>query len=294
MRLLYIGLCAKSESLPKYFRKHVTHYDEFLPHEAYDTGKDYDVVFMQIQNAITAGESTVNRLKWVKRHKDNGSKVISWTGDIRKETPAWMIQFAPYVTTTCFSNMRDVEFMRSKGFNSEFLQIGIDEDIFKPEGEKMTVPDVIFLANNYGNQFPLSGFRRDLINNLSRFNFGVYGNGWSQAKGNLNTSQYEEAKAYRGCKIAISASHFNVDRYTSDRLFRIIGCGAFPLVHHYTGIEKDFEVGKELITFNSIQDCVKKIEYFLHNDSEREEIAQNAYLASKRFTYDQMVKSICG
>ena len=292
LRILHLGLCAKSESLPRYFREVATVYDEYQPHEAVDNGKSYDICFMQIQNEKTGNGKTVDKLSWVKRLKDEGCKVISWTGDKRQSTPRWMVDFAPNVSITCFSNMEDVEYFRSLGLRSEFLQIGIDEQIFKPEGDVLKVPEVIFLANNYGNQFPLSGFRRDLVHALNNnFDFGVYGNGWKNAKGNLNTDQYEEAKAYRGCKIAISASHFNSERYTSDRLLRIIGCGAFCMVHDYNTIEKDFKIGQEMIAFHSVQDCVSKVGIWLKSPH-RETIANNAHKASKRFTYKEMINNI--
>lgn len=293
MRILHIGLCAKSESLPYFFRKVATVYDEMQPHEAYDNGKDYDVCFMQIQNEITSGQPTTKFLSWVKRLKDNGCKVINWTGDMRNETPRWMIEFAPNVTITAFSNQRDVDYCNSIGVNAKFLQIGIDQRIFTPEGLKSNSHDIVFLANNYGNQFPLGSFRRDIVNALkSKYGskFGVYGNGWSGASGNLNSSQYDEAALYRGAKIAISCSHYDSDRYTSDRLFRALGCGVATVVHHYKGIEKDFK--DSLATFKDISELMERVDFFLGNDEIRLMYAAECHEISKRFTYDEMVKQI--
>jgi hypothetical protein len=41
--------------------------------------------------------------------------------------------------------------------------------------------------------------------------YGVYGNNWFNVSGNYNHSQAEESKAYRGTKIAINLSHYDVD-----------------------------------------------------------------------------------
>jgi hypothetical protein len=148
MRILHLGLCAKSESLPYFFRKVATVYDEMQPHEGYDNGKDYDICFMQIQNETTNKQPTVKFLSWVKRLKDNGCKVVNWTGDMRNETPQWMVDFAPNVSITAFSNQRDVDYCNSKAIPSKFLQIGIDQRIFTPNGSKTNAPEKVFLSKN--------------------------------------------------------------------------------------------------------------------------------------------------
>lgn len=299
MRVLHIGVCAKSESLPRYFKEVSTVYDEFQPHEAFDNGKSYDICFLQIQNDKIGNENTIHKLAWVKRLKNEGCKVINWTGDKRSATPRWMVDFAPYVSVTAFSNSEDVEFLRSLGHRSEFLQIGIDEQIFKPRNVSKDI-DMVFMGNNYGNQFPLGRFRNDLALALKRRykdSFKLYGNGWRNADGNLNSSQIEESKIYNRAKIAISASHFNSDRYTSDRLFRIMGSDICPLVHHYKGIEKDFDCGNDFFTFHSIDSCIDEIDYLLRHEEDRNKVRANALEKSKEFRYDKMVQNIielCG
>ena len=294
MKLLHIGLCAKSESLPHYFRKHFDVYDEMQPHEGVnDNGKDYDICFMQIQNEYTAGKPTAQVLKWVERLKNNGCKVINWTGDMRNSTPQWMVEFSKYVTVTAFSNQRDVDHCNSIGIPAKFLQIGIDDRIFTPKGEIIQVPPVVFLANNYGNQFPLSGFRKEiaLAAKLAFGNdFGLYGNGWTNGNGSFNHSQHEEAKAYRGAKVAISCSHYNSNRYTSDRLFRMLGCGVASVVHEYEGVYNDFSFG--LRTFKTISEMIEEIRHLLADDQDRSVYGQFCHEQSKKFTYDEMVKQI--
>jgi hypothetical protein len=294
MKLLHIGLTAKSESVPFYFRKYFDVYDEMQPHEAiHDNGKNYDICFMQIQNETTAGKPTVQVLKWVERLKNNGCKVINWTGDMRNTTPDWMIDFSKYVTITAFSNQRDVDYCKSKGINSEFLQIGIDDRIFTPKGQTIGVPKVIFLANNYGNQFPLGQFRREIVQACKGAfgnDFGVYGNGWQQGNGSFNHSQHEEAKAYRGAKVAISCSHYNSPRYTSDRLFRMLGCGVASVVHNYEGIYPDFDWG--LRTFDTIPQMIDNIRHLLNDDNDRINYGYFCHEQSKKYTYDEMVKQI--
>ena len=117
----------------------------------------------------------------------------------------------------------------------------------------------------------------------------MYGNGWSNAKGNLNSDQHKEAELYRSAKIAISCSHYNSDRYTSDRLFRMLGCGVASVVANYQGIEKDF---KNLSTFSSISELMERVDFLLNNTNDRNEYANKCFEMSKHFTYDVMVKNI--
>jgi spore maturation protein CgeB len=303
-KLLMIGCNSGSESMPKYFREQCDYKELMLDgylNEHLNTllNSDYvpDIIFIQIQSDTVANRNTNTFIgDSIRAFKDKGSYVINWTGDMRAETPRWMNQFSHNVSSTMFSNLKDVDYCKHIGIETGFLQQGIDTNIFKPEGEKADVPDVVFLANNYSNQFPLSKYRREAVNRLRAHygkRFKVFGNGWGIDSGNVNSSQYEEAKVYRGCKIAISISHFDVDRYFSDRLGRALCSGAMVLSHDYKGIEKDFQVGTHLDTFGSLDSMIVQIDKYLSHETEREQIAKAGQeLASKEFSYQNVVKQI--
>ena len=179
---------------------------------------------------------------------------------------------------------------------ADFLQIGIDPLAYNRFSESRPAREIVFMANNYGNQFPLGNERAQVISELQqRFGnrFGVYGNGWRGAAGNLNAvsleGQREESIYYNNAKIAINHSHFDCCRYTSDRLFRILGSGCFCLSHHYQGIEKDFEIGKHLDTYRTRQEMINKINFYLAHDDVRQMVADAGYEhCQKTFTYKQM------
>jgi spore maturation protein CgeB len=105
--------------------------------------------------------------------------------------------------------------------------------------------------------------------------------------------QYEEAYTYASSSIAISYSHFNINRYFSDRLIRAMGSGCFTLSHHYDGIELDFEVGKHLDSFTSLAGLKEKIDYYLEHEDERNKIASEGYKhVHENFTTRNMVNDI--
>ena len=295
--LLHIGLCVGSASMPKYFDIQTDYTEFYLDSTLRDRltaiTEAPEYIFLQIQGDKYDGQrSTLELIEPLKRLKDMGSYIVNWNGDMRNATPSWMIPFAEAVSITCFSNQRDVDFFKSKGLNTDFMQIGIDEDIFTPEGDKFNDhPDIVFQGNRF-DHFPMSRFRNDLVNALKNkygSRFKAFGNGY---EGNTNGNQHEESKVYRSAKIAINCSHYDSERYTSDRMFRILGSGCFCISHNYTGIEKDFENDIHLVTFNQIGDLCQKIDYWLEEDKRKEIADAGQKHCFENFTYTNMVNHI--
>jgi spore maturation protein CgeB len=305
MKILHIGLCVNPNgysSFPQAFKDIIGEGNYREIQTASDPGfnkrcvdlfneQKPDIVFMQIQSPGIISNETC------KHFKDNGAFVINWTGDKRHVVPQWMIDIAPYVSLTSFSNMEDVYKMREAGFKAEYLEIGYDEDIYTPIGEAYNVPEIVFFGNNYGaGHFPMSEFRIKMVDFLQKEygnRFGVYGNSWPNAKGNINHSQHEEAKHYRGTKIAINCSHFDSDMYNSDRLLRILGSGTMCLSYKHKGMSETY-IGKDYLDYFEDFDKLKfKIDYYLHNTKSLDIIANNGNeFVKNTFTFNHQVKNI--
>ena len=285
VKLLHIGIEACND---KWIAKELsrrTKYAEIKPQEedvrirALFDQHQPDCVFMQLQQANMINIGLIE-------YMSKKAILINWSGDVRNELFQWYVDFDKYCVS-CFSNMRDVE-----EIGGEYLQIGFQDDIFNNVKKQKSI-DIIFMANQ-SMGFPLSEYRIEVADVL-RTNykgFELYG-GWPGSNGNLMKNQYAEAEYYRASKIAISVSHFNIDRYFSDRLIRSMGSGCFTLSHHYEGIEKDFEVKKHLDTFHDTDELIEKIDYYLENEKEREKIALAGYKhVHKNFTTKNMVNDI--
>lgn len=228
-----------------------------------------ELVFLQIQteNIISV---------YAAQHMSNSANVVNWTGDVRFPTPKWFLDIGRHIHLTLFSNMVDVEYCRARGVKADYLQIGFPDKIFTPEGPiKQGVPEIVFMGN-YTRGFPLSNYRRDMVAALrKRYDgrFAVYGNGWGEGAYAIS-DQHEEAATYRGAKIGINLSHFNYSRYTSDRLFRMMGAGCFCLSHKYTDIANEFTSRHHLDVWNNFTELFEKIDLYLDNPSETREIAE--------------------
>jgi len=300
MKIAHLGLCVALppiNGLQKAFIENSSEYRELncgdpdFNSKAIQISNEFkpDLVFIQIQAAGILEPNTVKVLQ------DNGAFVVNWNGDVRDDVPNWMLQTG--ANLTLFSNMRDVHATRAHGLKSDFLEIGYNPEIYCPEGESKLMPEIVFFGNNYGNQFPMSYYRSEMVNYLKGAygdRFGVYGTGWKSANGNFCHSQPEEAAAYRGAKIAINCSHYDIERYSSDRLFRILGTGVpLCLARQYKGIEQDFEHGKHLIYWNEFNDLEAKINHYLKSDNERDFIVKNGNtLAKEKFTFNQMILNL--
>lgn len=224
-----------------------------------------DISFAQIQTA----DILTDELAEVPGFK------VHWTGDVRQPLPSFYRDIARNVTVSTFSNTTDVDVMVAEGYDARYLQCGFSDDVFVDKGYNRTY-GIVFMGNYYSGQFPLSEARKEMVNNLRKTwgsGFQVYGNNWHR---DIRWKcEFEECEKYNRAKIAVIQSHFNnLGRYSSDRLWRAMGCGIFCLVNHYPGIELEFEIGKHLDTWVTLDELNQKIEYYLEHQEERERIAK--------------------
>jgi len=253
----------------------------------------YNLVFMHVQTANIVDPGTIITM----RSLCPNTQFVNWSGDVRFPQQKWYAELGKHVDLTCFSNETDVERIKRLGVKSQYLQIGFDNEIFIAGEPKKTWPEIVFLGNNYNTQFPLSVARTEMVKLLATKygeKFGVYGGNWSSlAAGNLMNDIQGEADCYRGCKIAINFSHFNYERYSSDRIFRIMGSGAFCLSHYYPGLEKDFRPGWELDTWVDTDELCEKIDYYLGQDKLRKDIAiTGCNLVHSKHTWESRIKEL--
>jgi|GEM_PF-2256684 len=243
---------------------------------------DPSLVFMQLQ---TPGIIDVRTARLM---KDEGRVIVNWSGDVRAPIPGWYFELGKEIDWTLVTNMDWVEEFRKGGIQADYLQIGWWHHLLHPWSHAGdSYPPIVFLGNNYPGHFPLSDHRLDMVKFLrQRYgdNFGVYGAGWPFPTKRLDWCQ--EAACYRTCKIAVGQSHLSLRRYTSNRLFRAMGSGAFYVTHDYPGIEEEFKRGIHLETWSDYDDLVRKIDYYLEHDSIRQRIArEGSELVHEKYTW---------
>ena len=75
------------------------------------------------------------------------------------------------------------------------------------------------------------------------------------------------------------------------RIFDIMGAGGFLLTNYQPELTEYFEIGKEVAVYESQQDLLEKIAYYLEHEDERVEIAANGRRAiEKNHQYAQRLQ----
>lgn len=89
--------------------------------------------------------------------------------------------------------------------------------------------------------------------------------------------------------------HFNcnISNDINYRTFETTGCGTFLLTNYTPGLEKLFEIGKEIVVYDSVEDLDNKTKYYLDNPEERNKIAKAGHeRAKKDHTYYERAKKL--
>lgn len=82
---------------------------------------------------------------------------------------------------------------------------------------------------------------------------------------------------YNGSKINIYVTPRAIRSGIPLRILEMMACWGFVLVNYQEDLAKEFEDGKELVMYRSLEEMVEKIRYYLDHEDERQEIARAGY-----------------
>lgn len=249
-----------------------------------------DLVFLHVQNPEALDLKTIVELQSI-------AKTVQYTFDVRSRAKTeWMYDYAKYVHYSFFACFEDVKECVSDGvLNVGLLPSSADFELYKKYPIEKSAPDIVFIGNNYINsslEFDLAQERQEMIAFLKENygdNFKAYGLG--QEGGLVNPQQ--EAMIYNKCKVAISQNNFDRAGYTSDRLFRAMGCGSLVLTKYFTGIEKMFKKELYLDWWKTFDELKNLIDFYLSDESERKATAATGMLyVNENHTWSNRIKEI--
>lgn len=245
-----------------------------------------DLIFIHIQSGDILDIETCQELTSI-------GFTILYTFDVR-ESVSWMKELEPYLNMILVADGETAnQFPAGKSY---VLQSSCDTIMYSPVREDYWLDrndntmhllkssrakyDICFIGSNYVNtnlNFPLADERFNMVTELKK----EYGDQFLYKGMNWSTSEYvppaKEREMYNSSKIAISHNNFYREKYTSDRLFRILSCGCFCLTKYFPGIENIFEPGIHLDWWRTIDELKLKINYYISNDEARERIAQSGH-----------------
>lgn len=158
-----------------------------------------------------------------------------------------------------------------------FFSCGADLEKFKPLKYKKEI-DVSFVGTPKTDRLE---FIKYLIKN--RINLRVYGMGWDkypEIKDHYDGFVADEnfANLINRSKINICLSKNYVGgTHILERFFNINACRGFCLTEYAEGYFPSFKEGEDIVTFKNKEELLKKIQYYLSHDNEREKVAERAY-----------------
>lgn len=233
-------------------------------------GHKPDLIFLHIQQKDLLDIETAQTLRSI-------APTVNYTFDVR-ESAGWLKIVAPYITHTFFACVEDVnECLNDDIENVSVLLSSDNYSWYKklPLPQEPGHPEIVFIGNNYehsNKQFPLAGERQRMIEFLyEQFpgKFQAYGVG--QVNGAV--TQQQAISIYNRAKIGISQNLFSRTLYTSDRLWRIIGCGTFCLTKRFDGIRSLFKKEIHLDWYDTLDELKNLIDYYLSDNEERRAVA---------------------
>lgn len=114
------------------------------------------------------------------------------------------------------------------------------------------------------------------------FPVSVYSNsdtsGLLQVKGRGSVDYWSQMpKIFRASKINLNFTIPNIKSGLPLRMWDIMGAGGFLMTNYQAELPYYFEIGKDLVCFESEQELIEKCRYYLAHEEERIEIADNGY-----------------
>ncbi len=236
------------------------------------------------------------------------TSMLDWIKKQKIPTAIWMTE-DPYFTDKTLNLIHHfdyvftiesscVDFYNAAGHkNVHHLPLGTNQNIFLPQSKNKNGyydHDICFVGYAYPERIKFTKF---LLDHSSHSILTIGGN-WQ-----LDFAKYQHnrririinhwvepqrvASIYNRTKIILNSHRpyqfkYNrngkgvINQSINNRTFDIASCAAFQLIDHKPDLINHFSEGKEIISFTSTEDLLKKVNYYLEHEKERKEIAKNA------------------
>lgn len=233
----------------------------------------------------------VETLKELKNR--TGAVMFNWFGDDPWEYPVFSGKVAPYYDYFFTYDPYSVKLYKDDGHQNPY-HLCYAYDLETVENLEVTEKDhikyncdVAFIGSHYPK-------REELLSQIKdKYNLKIWGRGWRDTKCEdvyEGSALYGEEmlKAMKCCKILLNIHkgfEEGIEASGSGLNLRVIegaACGTFQLTNFQADLPNRFEIGKEIETFETWNEAVKKIDKFLNDEELRKNIADAAFIRFKR------------
>jgi len=222
------------------------------------------------------------------RHISEDSRAITcnWFADDHWRFDNLGRHYAPHFNFCVTVDEVSLEKYKRLGYGNILLsQWGANTALYRKRqvGEEI---DVSFVGQNYAN-------RHGLLSRLNKIGIDIqcFGAGWEN--GWVSFDKMIEIYNRSKVNLNFSTSALGPTKQTKARVFDIPACGGFLLTEHSPDLSRYYRAGKEIETFEDIDEAVEKIAYYLDDEEERKRIAERGYQRTlKEHTYQDRFKDV--
>jgi hypothetical protein len=233
-----------------------------------------DWIWLQVQDTEVISPAAIKEVRGLLP-----KTVIShWTGDVRSSVSTYLSSICKATHLTLVSGIGLIQRFREAGANQvEYLQIGLDwfEDVIGlPNWEPpFKVPQVVLIAGHYGDKFPGTKQREDAVRALMDefVDVGIVGNGWDDSWPVVGTCEVKQQHhVWKRALVCLNVNNFNeIERYYSDRQLIAMASGTPVVCHYVPGLEKEFSLGEDCLSFTNPENLVKQVKFLLEDEGSR-------------------------
>lgn len=172
----------------------------------------------------------------------------------------------------------------------EFVPIQLDDEMFIEEKDvfinflqkKVTAEERKKILRNISEKYQITHFAPESDSSLVKVDFQGYADYFTKMP-----------FIFRDSKINLNITLRSILSGIPLRCMDIMGTGGFLLSNYQPELAEYFKDGEEMVMFESYDDLMGKIEYYLSHEKEREMIAkQGKEKIQQEFTYEKQLKKI--
>jgi hypothetical protein len=214
-------------------------------------------LFTRIRNAF--GTMVIN-ISMDDRQAFRGNKVNGeWEGTL---------PLIPHIDLTLTAAPECVEWYQKEGCPALFFPEASDPDIFHPMPEFPKLHEVCFVGLRYG-------IRERIVASLRKSGFRVtaYGAGWEGGRLDIK----DVPRLFAQSKIVLGVGTIgHCDDFYALKMRDFDGpmSGSCYVTHDNPDLRLVYKVGKEIVTYRTVNECIEKVRWYLSHEDERERVAQ--------------------
>ena len=229
--------------------------------------------------------------------KKNKIKIVTWWQDDPIKYKNLLDQYKFYDEFFIFDMSYSEELFKHNVKVVTWLPFAFNESLLPAtDGSKNTKDfDVIFAGFASDERI---AFFENIVK--SGFKIKLIGSHWKKSKllndkATLlpNISPEEIFKHYSSAKIGININQKQSIAGVNCRTFELCGFGVFQLTDFRKDLNNLYNIGKEIVVYENMDDLENKVAYYLKNDAEREKIAVAGMTRTiKDHKYQQRMKYV--